>query len=393
MMSKSIKIKKSLSLDDIEEILKDINANKTIDLQLPISIDYTGFGILPSFFLAFFTWVRNNNGKIILPINENDLKKLEDFATDYYGYVILSTIWRNFDIVNKNNVNIKLSFKDFTGKMHQYIDSLTINLPNESILVPSYDHFPKEKGLSHWFYSHDNEFFNTPSGIENSIYHILSQINKNYKQRLKRNISDSFDDINTIVWELLKNTDEHATTDYLGQIKLLPNTRGLFMKIHRSSKNNFISNTKHEGLKEYYIDALDDDEFSFFLEISVFDSGPGLIKRFLGKEWSDDRAIEKNVDTIKNCLFKGQSSVKSNEGVNKGFGLDEVLNLLDKKRGFLKIRTGNVSVYKNLIKSKYKKFDNPSEIELFDWQSLSNENYTKMPTSEGSLVTLAIPLN
>lgn len=57
MMSKSIKIKKSLSLDDIEEILKDINANKTIDIQLPISIDYTGFGILPSFFLAFFTWV------------------------------------------------------------------------------------------------------------------------------------------------------------------------------------------------------------------------------------------------------------------------------------------------------------------------------------------------
>lgn len=392
-MSKSIKIKKSVSLDGIEELLIEINKNKAIDLLLPISIDYTGFGILPSFFLAFFTWVRNNKGKIILPIDENDHKKLEAFAIDYYGYVVLSTIWRNFDVVNKNNVDIKFSFKNYTGKMHQYLDSLTINLPNEAVLIPSYDHYPKEKGLSHWFYSYDYDFFDTPSEIENSIYHILSQINKNYKQRLKRNISDSFDDINTIVWELLKNTDEHAKTDYLGQIKLLPSTRGLFMKVHRSSKNNFITNTKHEGLREYYKDALDNEEYSFFLEISVFDSGPGLIKRFLGREWDKDRAIEKNVETIKNCLFKGQSSVKSNEGINKGFGLDEVLNLLDKKRGFLKIRTGNVSLYKNLIKSKYKKFENPSEIELFDWQTLSNENYTIMPSTEGSLVTLAIPLN
>lgn len=392
-MNKSIKIKKTLSLDDIEVFIENINSNKSIDLQLPASIDYTGFGILPSFFLLFFTWVRNNNGKIILAIEEDNYKKLEEFATDYYGYVVLSTIWRNFDVFNKEGIDIKQNFKDYTSKMHQYLDSLTNNLPNESILIPSFDHYPKEKGLSHWFYSYEHDYYETPSEIENSIYHILSQVNKNYKQRLRRNINDSFDAITTIVWELLKNTDEHAKTDYLGQIKLLPNTRGLYMKVHRSSKNNFIINTKHDGLKDYYENALESEEDSFILEISVFDSGPGLIKRFLGNEWNPNLAIEKNVDTIKNCLFKGQSSVKSNEGENKGFGLDEVLNLLDKKRGFLKIRTGNVSVYKNLIKSKYKKFQDPSEIELFDWKSLSNEIYTEMPLTEGSLITLAIPLN
>lgn len=393
-MNLNIKIPSKISVEILEGILKKISfAPKSVDLLLPISIDYRGFGIVPNLFLVLFTWMRNNDGSIILTINKDDAEEMKNFACSFYGYMILSTFWRHCDILNDKNETIKSQFKDYTSLMHFNIESLSSDLPKESVMIPCYDHYSNEKGLPHWFYPYDFSFSATPSNLENSIYHIFKKLSINYQGRVNRNLADSFDDVVKIIWELLKNTDEHAKKDYLQQSKLLPSSRGLFMRIQKSSKTIFTNNTQHNGLKNYYNSSLcDNEEHNFILEISVFDSGPGLVKRFLGKNWSNFESVNNDVDIVRKCLIKGQTSVITSEGKNKGYGLDEVLRLLYLKKGFLKIRTGRVSLYRDMINTPYKITHDPKEIDLRDWETNSSDEYSEMNYTEGTLITLAYPL-
>jgi hypothetical protein len=392
--TKNLEIPKKITSEKLENILVKLNNSpENINLQIPMDVDYRGFGHLPTLFLVLFTWMRTKKGNIILPIKKNDLNASEAFTLNYYGYTTLSTFWRHCEILDSEGLDIKSQFKDYTTLMHQYIESLSSKLPLDSIMIPCFDHYSNEKGLPHWIYSYDFKFCETPSDLENSLYHIFTKLRANYKERINRNIADSFDEINKIIWELLKNTDEHAKKDYLGQSKLLPSTRGLFMRIQRSSKSAFIEGTSHEGLKEYYNSALESEEHTFILEISVFDSGPGLVKKFLGDKWSQENTINDDINTIRKCLIKGQTSVTTSQGQNKGYGLDEVLRLLDKKRGFLNIRSGKASIYRNLIADPYIETINPADVILNDWQNYSKDEYSIMSKIEGTLITLAYPLN
>lgn len=393
-MKSVIKIPKGITLEKLEDLLAKLQKSvPSTDLEIPLSIDYRGFGILPGLYLLLFTWMRTKKGNVIMDFDLEDEESFKNFSVDYYGYVVLSTLWKDYDFINKDGISIKKYFKDYTISMHRYIDSLSNDLPKESVMIPCFDHYSYEKGLSHWFYSNDFSFTDSPSGLDNSLYHIITKLSINYKGRVVRNLSDSFDSMSKIVWELLKNTDEHAKKDFLGERKLQPNTRGLFMRIHRSSKKGFIEGTDHEGLKKYYRSSFyQEDADCFLLEISVFDSGPGMVKRFLNSSYNDSLTIDDEINVLRKCLIKGQTSVTGAEGKNKGYGLDEVLNLLNDKRGFLKIRSGRCSIYRDLINSPYRVTQDSAEVELLDWIKSSNINYSEMKITEGTLVTLVYPL-
>lgn len=382
-------------LDDkvLEEILLlFFNTKQEVDLELPIAIDYRGFGILPKLLLIIFTWVRQKGGSIIIPIKVDDNAALKDFADDYFGYVVLSTVWKSNAIVNQEGISLKRAFREFTTAFHNKIDFLS-ELPHDAILIPNFDHYSKSVGLSHWFYTADNEFFDLPSSLNNSVFRIFECLSINLKSKILTTGNEILEDIQSILWELMRNTQEHATRDYLNQVTLNPNTRAVYFRIQRSSKRNFIAGAKsHKGLIKYYNTVLEDGE-NFILEISVLDSGPGLVKRFLGSKWEDSFNIREDINTIKKCLIKGQTSVITSRGTNKGFGLDHVLKLLDKKRGFLKIRTGRASLYRDLSNDRYVETTDIDKIFLNDWTNSSSSQFVNMNYAEGTMITMVYPLN
>ena len=386
-----IEIQKKINHQVIEDLHSKLKKFVDVDIQIPLKLEYRGFGVLSGMLLLLFTWMRNNKGKLIIPIDIEDREKLREFASDYYGYVVLSTLWRHCEIVNEKNESLKDVFREHTSSMHDYIDMLSDDLPNESVLIPCFDHYSAQKGLSHWFYDRSN-FTESPSELDNSLFMILKALRKNYIGKLNKNLADSFESLLKIIWELLNNTDEHARKDFLNVAKLSPNTRGLYMRIQRSSKKNFIANTDHTGLKQYYNNSLPESDQIFILEITVFDSGPGLVKRFLGKKWSEDITMQEEVNTIRKCLIKGQTSVNTQKGEGKGHGLDKVIQLLDQKRGFLTIRTGRASIFRDMIVSPYKPTENIQEVELFDWKSCRVDSFSEMNKVDGTSITLAYPL-
>jgi hypothetical protein len=387
-----IKIPKELNIADIEKFYVDLEeSGSEVDFVINKNINYRGFGVFPSLLLVFFTWIRKKSGDFIVLIDQNDNDSIKEFSSNFLGYSLLLSAWKHKRIVGNNNVELKKSFRDYTQILHKKIDFLQ-DLPNDNVLIPLYDHYSKDKGLSHWFYDSDFKFIDSPEGLYTTVYRIFEELGKVFKTKIEKNVSDILDDLQVIIWELIKNTHDHATKDELNEVDLSPNIRGLYLKIHRSSKEVFIENAKEStGLQSYYENTLKSGD-NFILEISVFDSGPGLAKRFLGREWKENLLIKEEVNIIKRCLVKGVSSLEGMEGKIRGYGLNNVLKTLSKKQGFLKIRSGKAALYRDLARSPHFETKEYSEIELSDWMNDTSNDYTQMGESVGTLITMSYPL-
>lgn len=387
-----LSIPKTVNANIIEELGNRLaTLNGVVDLHISKKIHYRGFGILPSLFLLVFTWIRNKHGVLIIDIDPQKKEELSDFIESSYGYVIVITVWKDAKIISSDGIDLKPMLREHTNKMRQRIDFLQ-DLPNHELVIPNFDHYPVDKGLSHWFYINNYTFASVPSELDNTIYRIIEKVGTIYRQRINNAIANFLDTTTRIIWELMANTNEHAIKDHLDQKILSPNTRGLYIKIHQSNKENFVKNALDDpGLVEYYNKSLIDG-INLVLEISVFDSGPGMAKRFKGIDWSEKSNIDDDVSVIKTCLIRGESSVKGPTGMNKGYGLDDVLKLLDIKKGFLKIRTGRASLYRNLITTPYIDAHSIEEVELYDCKTLSSNNFQALCCLEGTQITMAYPI-
>jgi len=167
-------------------------------------------------------------------------------------------------------------------------------------------------------------------------------------------------------------------------IKFYKKTRQKLVDEFKSQKG-ITTFFKSDTLKENSIKEL------YFLEIDVFDSGIGFVRKYKSLNPSENLT---DIDIIKKCLIKHNTSAKGLEKDDKGIGLDRILTILDGK-GFLRIKTGNNTVYRNLISNPYKKIkkDSVKNMELFDWKNNSNEVYTNYPYAEGSVITIIYPLS
>lgn len=389
-----IEFPKKLNSADLKAKLGRINNNEFLenDFLLPNEVNYSGFGIIPLSIIYFFTWLRNNKkGDVFIDIDEADTDKLKSFGSDYLGYCLLSSAWKHKDIVNLKQISLKGPLRKYTQQLHSKIDFLQ-ELTASEILVPFFDHYSKQQGLSHWFYNNQFDFAGSPEELSSTLYRLFVELGKIYKTKLIKNTSQIIEDLEIILWELIKNTDEHATKDYLNITDLSPNIRGLYMKIHRKSKKSFITEAKNDkGLTNYFESILEEGD-NFLLEISVFDSGPGLPRRYKGAEWSNDISINEEVNIIKQCLYKGNSSAKGIKGSLKGFGLNNVLITLSAKKGFLQIRTGRTMLYRDLLKSPHFEETDFSKIELQDVETNSPSNFTGLPEIPGTAISMYYPL-
>jgi hypothetical protein len=126
------------------------------------------------------------------------------------------------------------------------------------------------------------------------------------------------------------------------------------------------------------------------LETSILDSGPGLARKISGKNNLSEISIEREVELVKECLIKHRTTSKSFSSTIKGQGLDKVLKLLDKK-GFLRIRTGRLELFRNFISDPYTESYTVDKVVLKDFIS-NSLNYTALPEASGTLYTFYYPI-
>lgn len=204
--------------------------------------------------------------------------------------------------------------------------------------------------------------------------------------------------LGTLLYELFRNTDEHATTDETGR----PYGKGL-----RAVMAKFIS-VEAKGAGEHF--GEEDPSLAFFLmhnianrpkyenaegrkkaskqtsllELTVLDTGPGLARRWLSRhggagEDISSLSLEEEVALVREC-FELHATTKSTAG--SGGGLSHVLRMLQQLNAYLRLRTGRVCLTQDFSSSKQNVVFEPKH-----WL----KDRVELPMAVGACYSIVVP--
>jgi len=173
--------------------------------------------------------------------------------------------------------------------------------------------------------------------------------------------------IGAILHELFKNTDEWAKSDS-DFVPWRRSVRGLAVERHSWAEADLQTIKDDTPALRLYLDACSKIEAKArhrFLELSVFDSGVGLARQWLQSQWSPQIPIGDEYLACLACLTKHRTSSAKSE---KGLGLAEVMATVGALNGFLKVRSGRLSLYRDFVSAP---LQSSTDVTLQDFPSCS----------------------
>jgi len=386
-----IKITGNISISKIQNLYSELYSSNEnlIDIQLPKKIEKLDFGLLFSYLQFLATWVRSErSGKLHLPVSNTD-EAIEYLENNEFVYPSIVLAWEKV-IVNSFGENIKSELKSPSKAYFEKMDFFA--LKGTSVPIYCFDHDKSNRGLSRHFYKSVRELVNeTTLGF--NLFSAFIKVGDFNKGAFRASVKNSYDDFIAIIHELFTNTHEHAKTNELG-FNLYPNIRAIQLKFHKKPVIKFIEQF-HEfsGLVQYFNSgfSLNEQGDLYLLEISILDSGPGLVKRY--KEINNyNLTINEEIEIIKECLYRHNTSAEGFRGEIKGIGLDRVFKTLDAK-GFVRIKTGRADIFRDMKNNRYHHHDSATQIQLNDLQSNSTSDFKVYPPTEGTLISIFYPLD
>lgn len=383
-----ITIPKSITptkLDDLYKKYVHDQSSEDIILIIPIEINKYIFGLLGDL-LKFVITLNSKNPIKILKI-ESDKENIDDLYDQEYTYPIISLLWNTSSFIDKNGNDIKDFLREKQNKFFFKMNSLSKMKGNKFILTNT-DHLSNNKGLIRLL-ENSTGFNDDEQQISNNVKKVLTDYVLTYNKNNISEIENIIEDIGAIIYELSKNTYEWGRTDS-NLVEIPSSIRGVYLRFHISKNEIIVDDYNDTPLANFFsnpkiVDNLNELGQIYYLEILVFDSGVGFIDRFNQKQGFSD------IDIIKKCLIKNQTSSTSNMKSKKGIGLDRILNILDSK-GFLKISTDKYSAYRDLIKDKYLPIENDSlgQLILEDWND-DNFHSEDLIKCQGSYISILYP--
>ncbi len=385
-----LKIKRNITLQYINELNQLVySSEEALDIELPKTLKRNSFAVIPSFIQFFATVIRKSRcAKLILPFSSED--ELTDYIRQEFVYPITVLAW-NVDIKDKSDIDIKSKMAVISQDYFTRLEFLKIKVLR-SLPIYSFDHDYVKRGLSRFFYKSDYSLVELDQ-LEFNLFPIFKKLSLAHNVRDNRNtLSPILPDLTEIIYELFKNTHEHGRTNIEGGY-YFPSARSVTVRMLRRKKSDYLSDEEIPiSVKEYFANNLPLTEQSDFimLEVSVFDSGPGLACRYAKTSDLSSYTLEEELNITKECLLKHRTSSDAYLSAVKGEGLDKVMQLLDKK-GFLKIRTGRLNLFRNFISDPYEESAKVEEIVLKDYTN-NDLNYVEHPHVSGTLHTFYYPI-
>lgn len=398
------KITSNILLDDVEEQFDKFrkwDKNRIpIDLVLPTKLDNNYFGLVVALIQLGITWARSENSRYLYIDSPFSTDDKDDWAKLYENELIfplVSLVWNSHQIRRKGtDENLRLSLRSATNIMFarmRGIETMNERLKGHKLLLTQLDHMSENRGILPCF-ERDGKFLGNWTELKKNLKHGLTSVLSRSKE-VQRNFDPIHDDAVIILFELMKNTWEWARQDADG-VALDPNLRGLLVRYFAKKRTSLLKDSiAHKGLNQYFSsNILSENSLGeiYFLEISVFDSGIGMVDRY--SELDPEAKNLTPVNVVKQCLIKHNTTATGLGKKDKGRGLDRILSTIDKK-GFLRIKTGEVCVYRNMVSDPYLSIEkgNADQMLLFDWTTDSSKNFRSHPFAAGATITIIYPLS
>lgn len=271
------------------------------------------------------------------------------------------------------------------------------------------DHQPAEFGLPKLLYpSHDPEVLLSQSGFGAFIGKLINVVSPVPGPTWMSSRAGLREALTTILAETFKNTHDHARLD-IDQSDIARSVRGIFARYASLQQiEALVSAAEPEALTpaqryaRHFIPRKvskgvrlpDAPKVDGVLELSVFDSGPGMAAKWLRRSVVGV-PIQEQLDAVKACFTKGQTSTATH---GRGYGLAKVLLRLKDLHGFIGIRTNQIHVYRQfefMAGLAHQELSDgtrvPKEV-LFDWKRHLTQSPTQLTPVKGTVITFLLPM-
>jgi len=203
---------------------------------------------------------------------------------------------------------------------------------------------------------------------------------------LSRAIPEGFTSaLGSALHELFRNTEEHGRVNDYGDVPT-KSVRGFHARRHSITPKTLPElAAEARPFSDYFSrlrPARAGNRDIQLIELSVFDTGPGMAASLSGKPLASiDR--DEEVVLVQRCFGKNVSRKSISSA---GLGLPTVIDLLRERNGFLRLRTGRLSLFSDLGLEEQRAFGELPE--LRDWADPSG----RVAPIAGTLFTLLFPL-
>ena len=213
-----------------------------------------------------------------------------------------------------------------------------------------------------------------------------SVLSKLLARSYRRNLPAQFENtLSVSLYELIRNTDEHGRQDDLGNSRR-KSLRGFQARKHTLTPKSLSEITAASPPMARYCDRLVPARAGNaqvqLIELSVFDSGPGMAASLTGKALSGLSPNEER-SAILRCFEK---SVSRKNASSAGLGLPNLANAMTAVGGFMRVRTGRCALYHDFAEEPSEGYGAP--LQLQDWF----ERPGQAAAVVGTLFTLLFPL-
>ncbi len=193
--------------------------------------------------------------------------------------------------------------------------------------------------------------------------------------------------LGTILFETFRNTHQWARTSVEG-VPIRKGVRGLLMRRYRqhaaSPGSALIARHEQDApLANFLANHLDHAGSGGVLELSVFDGGPGLVRRLRGTGSLASLSLEEERAACLACFNK---HITSSGMPHRGIGLYASMRELHQLGGFLRLRTGRMSLYRNFHDEPFREGEPAS---FADWPAQEGQPYADVA---GTVLTFILPI-
>ena len=386
-----------LKENDIESLLWLIQQDfGEQPLLLQLGSKYSHFGGLSSAIQAINTWARSSKtGVLHLSQGKRSKEQLVESTIEQPFKIIASMMATEIVTNDINKEGIKKTVysaikKNIEGQSKSLAGATRGGLCSYIFI----DH--SSKGFDKNFYIQADP---TPvpkqiSQFENIIYsmihHSLTVSGGASALPSKKQVHE----IGRVFYELFCNTHEHGSREKLKSKWIKPANRVLYtnainlvesavnaIKVENTALGNYLNSFSMTSSNRYR-----------FIELSLIDSGLGFVGRWIADNKYTGSASElglpEEYSVFEKCFtFRDTSSGED----HKGTGLPVVMQKLTELNGFMKVRSGRISVYRDFKNQPYSLGDLCDFYDKVSHKRCS-ENLTEMAQVVGVAITVLLPL-
>ena len=358
--------------------------DKEIKLSLKKTHEYQPVELITiTHFLLTHLQTRNNL-TLHTNLSDEDANQIQKHFYDYYILVCCVLFKRNLVIKNlkgrilytgdfyekfisKLKSQEELYARDLSSNHIKEIKSRIFSPSNKSkneeglsFLIPCFDHL-ESSGLARSNYFYNSIKSKGPRDIA-VWFERLFTFND-----LKISLPHIFYDLSIVINELMQNTHDWARTTYDNENYISPNIRAcsvnVFLENRLATDNSY--DHIHEYLKFIYESKKEDiysperqikleftNEKVGICEISILDTGPGMARRWLQKDYNEIEKDEERLAVVE-CFNKYFTSDNTSRTQLRGRGLSNVIGIIGFS-GLIRVRTGHTLLLRNFFRDKVK---------------------------------------